>query len=178
MLSKLPVEVRIVVGGHAALEGLCISCPIEEPRGDAQRTNLIAGRPCSTNLVGFRFHVPPSDGCSPIESCDQGCALAEISNQLEKGPAASCGRSLGNESRTPRPCGVLLLRPNPLNRQGRHVPRFAARLLHSLGEAELPKLHTRVRFPSPAPILRDPLFSRPVASLASHTSAHCRSRLW
>src|SRR5262245_37912535 len=50
VIPELPVEVRIVVGVHAAFESLGIDRSVKEARGDAQRANPIASRSCSADL--------------------------------------------------------------------------------------------------------------------------------
>jgi hypothetical protein len=59
-LPKLSVEVRVVVGVHAALESLRIGGSIEEPRGDAQCANAIASLPRGADLIGLAVHVTGS----------------------------------------------------------------------------------------------------------------------
>src|ERR1700761_9305820 len=51
-----------------------------------------------------------------------------------------------------QPGTVLRLLRNPLILCGEVVGGFAAKPMKSLVNVELPKLHTRVRFPSPAPV--------------------------
>ena len=74
---KLSVEVRIVVGVHPALESLRIGGAIEEPRGDAQCTNLIATCPRGADLIGLTIHVSGS-------MVEMIAALAEIGEKLER----------------------------------------------------------------------------------------------
>jgi len=55
VLAELPVKVRMIVRVHAALEDFGIDGPIKEPRRDTQRADLIAGAPCSADLIGLQF---------------------------------------------------------------------------------------------------------------------------
>jgi hypothetical protein len=56
----LAVKARIVVGVHPALESPGIGGSVEEARSNAQRTNLIARCPRSTDLIGLAIHVSGS----------------------------------------------------------------------------------------------------------------------
>ena len=56
-VGELPVEIRIVVRVHAALEGFRINGSVEESRGDGQGANSISGRPCGTDLIALTIHV-------------------------------------------------------------------------------------------------------------------------
>jgi len=69
VLAKLPIKIWIVVCVPTALEDFGIDRPIKKPRRDTQRSNLIAGRPCGTDLIGLENHVAAHDvehdmGCS------------------------------------------------------------------------------------------------------------------
>jgi hypothetical protein len=55
--ANLTVKLRVVIGVHAPLKCLRGVRSVKELSRDAQSTDLIAGKPSSTNLVGLGLHA-------------------------------------------------------------------------------------------------------------------------
>jgi hypothetical protein len=67
----LPIEAGIVVRVHAALENSNVAKAIKKPRGNTQRTDLIASCPRGTDLIALANHVVGRDMTCALTKPDE-----------------------------------------------------------------------------------------------------------
>ena len=97
-----------------------------------------------TSITACEWLRNTRNKCDTFTSIDDGCKQASSSGSMTIRPAASASRMERSERITV---------PNPSKRNS--LVRFQCRGCSSMAEHQLPKLRTRVRFPSPARQQRD-----------------------